>query len=46
MTHVFFQLRKEKRPVTTDGPVNRTWQLPSTYVSPFVQKLLGLKSGG
>jgi hypothetical protein len=40
MTQVF-QLRKEKRPVSADGPISR--QLPSTHVSPFVQKILGLK---
>jgi hypothetical protein len=42
MTQVF-QLRKEKRPVSTDGPTSRTGQLPSMQVSPFVQKILGLK---
>ena len=40
------QLRKDPREVnvTQEGQTRRTWQIPSTHISPFVQKILGLKS--
>jgi hypothetical protein len=41
------QLRKEPRATTTvqTGTVRRTWQISTTHVSPFVQKILGLTRG-
>jgi hypothetical protein len=39
------QLRKEQRVVSSpEGQTTRTSQMPSTHISPFVQKILGLKS--
>ena len=44
MTSIFLQLRKDPRAVTVP-PEERPahpWQIPSTHIPPFVQKLLGL----
>ncbi len=39
------QLRKEQRVFNSpEGQTIRTSQMPSTHISPFVQKILGLKS--
>jgi hypothetical protein len=45
MTHIT-ELRKDPRPVSTasENPPCRTHQVPSTRISPFVLKFLGLKS--
>ena len=42
------QLRKDPRAVNvaTEDQPRRTWQIPSTHISPYVQKILGLKSNG
>jgi len=42
------QLRKEQRVVSvaSEGSPRRSWQIPTTHISPFVQKILGLKSTG
>jgi hypothetical protein len=44
MTHVV-ELRKEQRATNTlpEGRSARTGHLPSTQISPFLQKILGLK---
>jgi len=40
------QLRKEPRVVNvaTEEHPRQSWQIPSTHISPYVQKILGLKS--
>jgi hypothetical protein len=40
------QLRKDPREVNVaeETPTPRTWQIPSTHINPFVQKILGLKT--
>ena len=42
------QLRKEPRviSISQEERSGRASQLPSTHISPFVLKMLGLKSGG
>ncbi len=47
MTHIA-ELRKDPRPADTtpEAQPPRTRSLPSTHISPYVLKVLGLNAGG